>query len=518
MHRHFLAALDEGIIPAGEEAQALLYESDQDEEQALMDALEEVSGRYAVDDFDVDALRADIEQDIRVLEEILRTVEPITPAEDAKLQTLKALLRRPRLRAGKVLVFTQYADTAQYLYDNLAGQPPAGSGEPEVRTPEGGSREFEVIYSREKSKAEVVGRFAPRANPEHRPPEGVVEIDVLIATDVLSEGLNLQDCAQVVNYDLHWNPVRLIQRFGRVDRIGSRHDEIYAYNFLPEGELEQNLGLHERLSRRIQEIHQTIGEDAAILEPSEQLNPEAMYTIYTQGDISRYDEDDIDEFIDLHEAEEIVRQLKEDQPERYRRVTELRDGIRCGRAVGRKGTVVFCRAGRYRQLFLVDDEGEVVTRDIPSILNLLKCEPDTPAAPLPEGHNRMVMDVKDQFDREVQARRAEREHTLSLTGAQKYVQRKLRLLYSQVDDADLLEQIAVLDEAFRRPSPRPAVKGELNRIQREELSGMALLDTLSQAYQVYGLDVDRSQKEEAHEENDDLPRIVCSEGMVPGDL
>ncbi|MFZ5917985.1 MAG: helicase-related protein [Chloroflexota bacterium] len=508
-HRAFLAALDQGIVPAGEEAQRLLYESDLDEEQALMDALARVSGRYDLADFHADALRADIEQDIRILDEMLALVEPITSAQDAKLQMLQDWLGRAAFQQGKVLIFTQYADTAQYLYDNLADQPPAGC------EPAGGSREVEVIYSREKSKAEIVGRFAPRANPQHRPPAGVPEIDTLVATDVLSEGLNLQDCATVINYDLHWNPVRLIQRFGRIDRIGSEHDIIYAYNFMPETGLERNLGLRDKLARRIQEIHDTIGEDAAILDPTEQLNEDAMYTIYAQGEIGRYEEDDVDEYVDLNDAEEIIRQIREDQPELYQRVTGLRDGVRCGHRAGQPGAFVFCRAGRYRQLYLLDNNGQVISRDAPHILGRLKCEPDTPAAPLPEGYNQTVMAVKEQFDREVQARRAEREHTLSLTRAQRYVLRELRLLFDAAQDEDLRQQITVLEAAFRRPSPRPAVRNELNRIRREGITGEGLMGILSNVYHLYGLDEVRRQDRDADDENDALARIVCSEALLP---
>ena len=509
-HRAFLVALDQGIVPAGQEAQQLLYESDLDEEQALLDALARVSGRYDLSDFHAGALRAGIEQDIRILEEMLALAEPITPQQDAKLQTLRAWLARPALRQGKMLIFTQYADTARYLYDNLD----PGHSRPDV----------EVIYSREKSKAEIVGRFAPRANPQHRPPEGAPEpepetepepeIDTLIATDVLSEGLNLQDCDKVINYDLHWNPVRLIQRFGRIDRIGSEHDVIYAYNFLPETGLERNLGLRDKLARRIQEIHETIGEDAAILDPGERLNQEAMYTIYVQGEIGRYEEDDVDEYIDLNEAEEIVRQIREDQPELYRRITGLRDAIRCGRRTGQPGAVVFCRAGRYRQLYLLDDDGRVVSRDVPHILGLLKCEPDTPAEPLPAGYNRTVMAVKDQFDRKVQARRAEREHTLSLTSAQRYVLRELRLLYDGARDEDLRQQIALLEAAFRQSNPRPAVRNELNRIRREGIAGEDLLDLLTRVYRLYGLDKAGPRQEVSEDENDALARIVCSEALI----
>ncbi len=500
IHQTFLQALEQGIVPAGEEAQRLLYESDQDEEQAVLDALEQVSGRYVLEDFDTAALRADIEQDIRILGEMLALVEPIASEQDAKLQTLKAWLERPPLNQGKRLIFTQYADTAQYLYDNL---------DPGHRRPD-----IEVVYSREKNKAEIVGRFAPRANPEHCPPEGTPEINTLVATDVLSEGLNLQDCDKVINYDLHWNPVRLIQRFGRIDRIGAEHDVIYGCNFLPETELERNLGLREKLARRIKEIHHTIGEDAAILDPGERLNEEAMYTIYTQGEIGRYEEDDVEEFVGLNEAEEIIRQLKEDQPRLYQRIVELRDGVRCGYQVGQRGSFVFCRAGRYKQLFLVNERGEVITRDVSRILGLLKCSPGTPAEPLPAGYNQVVMDVKRHFDREVQARRAEREHTTPHTVAQRHVLRELRLLYNQAQSEDLQRQIALLESAFRRPILRRVVRKELNRLWQEKIAGTRLLDELSNVYHLYGSEEPATQREASQDENGELPRIVCSEALL----
>ncbi len=371
-----------------------------------------------------------------------------------------------------------------------------------------------MIYSGDKSRAAVVGRFAPRANPQHRPAEGRPEIDTLVATDVLAEGLNLQDCDKVINYDLHWNPVRLIQRLGRIDRIGSEHEAVYAYNFLPETALDKNLGLRAKLERRIREIHETIGEDAAILDPTEQLNEEAMYTIYTQGQIGRFEEDGVDEFVDLNEAAEIIRQLRDDEPDLYDEIVNMRDGVRCGRRSERPGSVVFCRAGRYRQLFLVDADGEVITREIPRILNLLKCEPETPAESLPNGYNDVVMDVKQKFDREVEERRAEQQHTVSLTHAQRYVRRELQLLYGQAEDEDLRQQIAVLEAAFRRPAPLPAVRSELNRIKREGITGEALLEVLTEIYHVHGLDRAPERREAAPEENDALPRVVCSEALV----
>lgn len=503
IHQRFLQALDQGIVAAGEAAQDLLYESDQDEEQALWEALEQVTGRYDPADFDLEALHADLEHDIRILRRMLTLVQPVTPERDAKLLTLTTRLAQPPLNQGKVLIFTQFADTAQYLYDALS----PGHAHPDI----------EVIYSREKSKAQVVARFAPKANPQLPLLPGIPELQTLIATDVLSEGLNLQDCDNVINYDLHWNPVRLIQRFGRIDRIGSEHDRIYAYNFLPETALERALGLRERLARRIQEIHDTMGEDAAILEPGERLNEEALYAIYTRGDLSRYEDEDGgagDEFVDLNEALELVRQLREDQPELYRRITDLRDGVRCGHANRQMGGVVLCRAGSYRQLYQVNADGEIISRDIPHILHLMKCAPDTRPAALPAGHNALVGSVRRSFEREVSARQAEQRHTLTLTKAQRYVLAELRVWYGEAEES-LRPQIARLDAIFQQALTRPVVREALNRLRREQFTGRALMEALLQLVHLHGLDEAASHRPQTSEgENDALPIVVCSEGWV----
>lgn len=499
MHEQFLTALDNGIIAAGEDAQNILYESDQLEEQALIDALEDVTGRYDPGDFDVQALRNDINHDIDLLREMIQLVEPITPKNDAKLTTLKRYLSKPFFENRKVLIFTQYADTAQYIYDNLDSEYDG----------------LDVIYSQDKSKARIVGRFSPKANPQHVPGGDFDEIRILVATDVLSEGLNMQDCDNVINYDLHWNPTRLIQRFGRIDRIGSEHEEIFGYNFLPETRLEEQLGLREKLTRRIQEIHNMIGEDAAILEPDEKLNEDAMYAIYTERDIDQFDEDDEDEFVDLNEALEIVRQLKEDDPELYNHIADLRDGIRCGYQRGHDGAMVFCKAGRYQQLFLVDDTGEIITRDIPHILNLIKCDSDTPPSALPEGYNKIVMGVKNQFENEVQARRSEQEHTKYLTKSQRYIRQEINVLYRETEDEEKRKQLNILMQAFTQYIPIPAIRAAIDRIRRDNLTGEPFLDELTQIYHLHrmeeylsnGRDVDKATG------NDALPRIICGEWL-----
>lgn len=505
IHEMFLKALDEGFVPAGEDAQGLLYQSDKLEESDLMDALAATSGKYALTDFDEQKLRDHLKADLKVLREIIALVKPITPDKDAKLQRLLAGLQNeiPK-KTGKVLIFTQYADTATYLYENL--------------NPEQQHDDIDSIHGTDKSKARMAARFSPKSNP-HVNFGCDSELRILVATDVMSEGLNLQDGDVLLNYDLHWNPVRLIQRFGRIDRIGGKNDAIYGFNFLPETEMEKQLGLQQLLATRIAEIHETIGEDAAILDKTEQINEDAMFCIYEQkNDQLSFFEDEEGDFVDINEAEEMLRSLQSDDPDEFERIANLRDGIRSGRATfAGAGRFVFCQSGKFQQLFLLDGEGKIISRDVPKVLARLKCSKTEPAATLPEGYNGEIMTVLEQFTDEVRHRSAQQKFSMSLTVGQTYVLRELRAAYSAIDGEefdDLRSQIALLEDSFKQPLTA-AIKKQLNSIRRNGITGKDLVRWLSDIYHDHGMkDHDFQLKHRVEQESEDLPRIICSEAFV----
>ena len=508
IHEVFLKALDAGIIPAGEDAQSLLYESDRYEESDFMDSLAAAAGKYDLADFDEKKLREHLEADWKVIREIIDLVAPINPDQDAKLQTLLSGLKKgiPQ-KTGKVLIFTQYADTAEYLYDNL--------------NPGGKHPDIESIYGTDKSKARMAARFSPGSNP-HISFGSDSEVRVLVATDVMSEGLNLQDGDVVLNYDLHWNPVRLIQRLGRIDRIGSKNDVIWGFNFLPETAMERQLGLHHVLQARISEIHETIGEDAAILDKTEQINEEAMFCIYEsqgQGDQLSFFEDEDADFVDINEAEELLRSLRSEDPEEFKRIANLRDGIRSARSffTGDGGRYVFCQSGKYQQVFLVGEDGEVSSRDVPKVLGRLKCSRSEPAHALPAGHNHEVIKILEKFSDEVRHRTAQQKHSMSLTVGQTYVLRELRAVYSALDGEeynDLRSQIALLEETFKQPVTA-AIKKQLNVIRRNGITSTNLVRILSELYHDHGMsEHDFQLRHRVERQSDELPRIICSEAFV----
>ena len=206
---------------------------------------------------DVDRIRwtQELNEDRQRLSDLLEEAERITPARDAKLQELKQLIIakcQAPFNPGnrKMLVFTAFADTADYLYRELATWAQSTLKiHSALVTGTGHNRS--TIPNMRADFSGILTAFSPRSKerPDDLAAEG--EIDLLIATDCISEGQNLQDCDTVVNYDIHWNPVRIIQRFGRIDRLGSRNDAIQLVNFWPNMELEEYIGLEQRVTGRM---------------------------------------------------------------------------------------------------------------------------------------------------------------------------------------------------------------------------------------------------------------------------
>ncbi len=238
-----------------------------------------------------------------------------------------------------------------------------------------------------------------------------------------------------------------------------------------------------------------------------------MYAIYEKkgGQLGLL-EDDEEGFVDLNEAEEIMRQLRRENPGEYERIASLRDGIRTTKPSPNEELYVFCQAGRYQQLFLLDERGEVVSRDIPRILGTMKCGPDQQGAALPAGYNQAVMRMKRQFVEEVKHRQAEREHSLSLTQGQRYVLRELRILFGATTDEDEKAQINILEKAFRGPITM-AINRELNLLRRNGVTSQELLKTLVRLYHQHNMR-DWVDRRSLQLEDQPIPKIVCSEALA----
>ena len=391
IHELYLDYLNKGVVPAGLLAEELHRYRRTGDDERLEEAMEQFAEKYSPEKFNIDRLKKDIEADLKVFTDIFSLVMGLKPEDDAKLQTLLHFLEQEPLKNAKVLIFTQFATTAEYLGEQLKDRYP----------------DADYVSGSSHDLLEKVKRFAPKAN--RAKVKSKDEIRILVTTDILSEGLNLQDGNIVVNYDLHWNPVRLIQRVGRVDRVSTEHDVIYTYNFFPEYKLEAKLGLEERLTRRFNEIHEHIGLDEKYLSPEEKLSDiELFKRIYT-GDESVLAEGEEEADVSFTELVKVMRDLRDKDPKLFARVTSLPNKVRSARENSQNEIIVFCKAGDYSALYLADETGKVISRDQMEILKKLKCDPDTKRVPLPKGFNAKVLAIEKEFQETAQERVLQRD-------------------------------------------------------------------------------------------------------------
>lgn len=278
-HKLFRSELEKGNISIGKEFHDIIYRSvtDSDYDDTVYDReMTKIKSIYDADAFDMKRWIADIKHDsdqFSKMQGYLGSEDKFTEHDD-KLAILIDLLKN--MTNDKILIFSESASTAKYVAEYLKTK----KIQEQIK-----HRAIEQIDSSKNAvKSDVIWRFDPYNNPKPKKSSGKGEIDILVSTDVLSEGVNLQSGRIVINYDFHWNPVRLIQRVGRVDRIGTDHEQIEVINFLPTTQSEKELGLKEKVAKKIELIKSIMGGDQLILEDTETFDPNSITGIYTGND------------------------------------------------------------------------------------------------------------------------------------------------------------------------------------------------------------------------------------------
>ena len=378
----FLKALQQGRLLHSDEYRRWLRAESSDEAageelpevEQFLESLPELSPRR----YDVAALQAAVQADLHALEDVLAELEQDHP--DDKLEVLKSLLLAPELAGRKVVLFAYFKDTARYVYRKLT--------EDQAFLQRLGHARIDIVDSEvtPSERNQRIARFAPEAN--NRPglsPEK--QIDILISTDVLSEGQNLQDAQAIVNYDLHWNPVRMVQRVGRLDRIGSPHEEIGVYNFIPEDELEEILGLVDRLREKLDAINRTVGLDASVL--GETPNPKDFNILRR---LAQEDEQTLEE-LEAQSELAVGEFLKQDLLRFLKKLGEKDlQQIPLGTGTARRskgGPVGFFaafrnpRTNQHHWLFLNEEKGQIVDHRLEAI-GSIRCQASEPREALPE--------------------------------------------------------------------------------------------------------------------------------------
>ena len=357
-------------------------ESLADELDANEDARRFLEGMAVVDptQYDLRKLHKAMQHDVHVLTDVWNRVKGIDARHDTKLARLKKLLTED-LKKQKVLIFSYYKDTARYLYRHLGDpeSPDAAkflkqAGDIVVRRMDSGNHPDERV--------KIVQAFAPKANGKPEWAGSEREIDVLISTDVLSEGQNLQDCGYLLNYDLHWNPTRMVQRAGRIDRIGTDFEVLWIYNMFPDRGLERLLGLVDSLSHKIANIDRLGMLDASVL--GEEVHPQTFNTLkrIREEDNSVIEEEE--QFTELASSEVLMQQLRAFLDGGGREALEqIPDGIHSGlQRPGARGVFFYFRSenGGKAQSFwkYFDLRSNTILDNRHVLANLIACSYDTP--------------------------------------------------------------------------------------------------------------------------------------------
>lgn len=335
------------------------------------------------DDFNIDAMLDDTLLDMEILAEFIEDIMGFDSSQDDKIRELKEILSTdPRVKDRKVIIFSEYRSTAQYIYRELKKA--------------GFNGLYEIDGQSKTDRHDMVVRFAPYYN-DSSSAEVEDEIQILVATDVLAEGLNLQDAQCLINYDLHWNPVRLMQRIGRVDRRRSAdtesrlladHPELaegrenaYYWNFLPPGELDALLSLYKTVSQKTLRISKTFGiEGKKLLTPDDDFDALKDFNSQYEGTTSG------DEEMALE-----YQRLMQENPDYAVDVLSLPRKMYSGKRSDTPRGYFFCYElplkrldgswsdgdGWYRWYFF-DVENGTVSEDTYGIWHLIKCDREEP--------------------------------------------------------------------------------------------------------------------------------------------
>lgn len=455
----------------------------------------------------VKTLARDLRKDAQGLLRVLELCGTWNPANDTKLQALLELLQQTHSHT-KVLVFTQFADTVRYLAEQLQKQ---------------GVQAVSGVTGDSDDPTALAWRFSPESNSRRHEVTPEQELRVLVATDVLSEGQNLQDAHIVVNYDLPWAIIRLIQRAGRVDRIGQQAENILCYTFLPADGVERIIRLRARVRQRLQENAEVIGTDEAFFEDDQ--NDQAIRDLFTEK--SGILEGDADTEIDLASyayqiwknaitADPKLQQIIADMPPVVYATKELRtlpDSLastldeQARRAlVAPEGVLLYVRTAENNDaLAWIDTNGNSVTESQLAILKMAECSPNTPARPRNFQHHDLVLKGVEQI--------ATEERTVGgglgrKTSARARVYERLKRYAEQVRGTlfDIQELHRSIEEIYRYPLRTTAVD-VLNRQLRAGISDedlVQLILALRDEDRLCLIQEDTSSRE---------PQIICSMGL-----
>ncbi len=442
-------------------------------------------------------LKQNLLKDCEILINMIKLCGEWEPAVDQKLNKLEELLTVTH-PDEKIVVFTQYSDTAEYIYRQLKRR---------------GMQHLAVVTGDSDNPTTIVEKFSPISNEKPDLPQEE-QYRVIIATDVLSEGQNLQDSHIVVNFDLPWAIIRLIQRAGRVDRIGQKAEEIYCYSFFPADGVEQIISLRQRLNDRINENAQVVGSDEIFFEGNEQ-NLKDMFN-EKSGVLDEEDDNDVD--LGSY-AFQIWKNATDANPELGHIIPSLSNMIYSTKQVDsldKSGVITYARtANDFDVLTWLDVDGKVVSQSQKRILQALACNADTPAVMPMDNHHDLVADAMELAQQEstitniggmLGNRFSTRYRIINLL--EHYHKQDTNLFFSEEQKQEL--KLAI-DDIYNYPL-QEVTKTSLGQMLRRNQRQEDIVDYVLELRRAGNL----CRKPEQENQSKD-PTIICSMGMRYGE-
>jgi superfamily II DNA or RNA helicase len=443
-------------------------------------------------DLFVDQLKKDLVSDSARLLKVLSDCGEWLPAKDTKLQALIELLLETH-PMEKVIVFSQFADTVRYLHRQLKAA---------------GIKSLAGVTGDTEDPTSIAWRFSPQSNRKREKIEGKDELRILIATDVLSEGQNLQDGAILVNYDLPWAIIRLIQRAGRVDRIGQKAERILCYSFLPADGVERLIRLRSRVRQRLKENAEVVGTDEAFFE--DDTEHQDLIDLYNEK--AGILDGEADSEVDLASyAYQIWKNAIDRNPELQKTIPELPPVVFSTKAhalldTRPEGVLVYLRTAQGNDaLAWVNRDGQSVTQSQFEILKVAECAPDTPARARQEEHHTMVAKgvaaiVADEKQVGGQLGRPSGARFRSYERLKRHAEKVKGSLFDLPDLAKAIEEI------YRFPL-RQSATDTLNRQMKSGISDDKLADLVMALREEDRLCLVQE------DDNSGEPQIICSLGL-----
>ena len=437
------------------------------------------------------ALLDDLYSDTNDMLQILQLCGKWQSTADNKLHELRKLLSK-RHPDEKVLIFSQFADTVNYLYSNLKEE----FGE-----------DIAYAHGDTADPTSIVQRFSPISNDVFQADATTNELRILVTTDILSEGQNLQDGHIIVNFDLPWAIIRLIQRAGRVDRIGQKSDTILCYTFLPADGVERIIHLRSRIRERLEQNREVVGTDEIFFEDEKHAN--TIRNLYHEKAGILDDEED-DEVDLASRAWQIWKNATENNKALKKTITSLPDVVysaKEGPALSPSGVLVFVRtADSSSEISWVNEKGEIFSESQLAILKAAECSPETPAVPKAENHHELV---------ECGVKHVVEEEKLiggslgSPRGTRFRLYEKLKEYEKEVKDTvfEYRQLSEVIEEVYQYPLLESS-RDSLGRLIKSRATSMAIFERALFLYE----DDRLCNKDKNHRSEE--PRIICSLGLV----